>query len=357
MISVGPGASADPLHVRRLTPLLESFNLLDRLQSQSRGLLERRDVAVVEVAGRALPVPVLSLGSRDPEAPAIGFFGGVHGLERIGSQVVLSYLASLVARLRWDELLHQQLQGLRMVFMPLVNPGGLMLGTRANPAGVDLMRNAPVEAERPVPFMVGGQRLSASLPWYRGRAGAKLEPEAQALCQVVCDELLRHRAALSIDCHSGFGLDDRIWFPFAHSTKPILHLPEMLALSELLDQTHAQHRYVFEPQSRQYLTHGDLWDYLYLESCQMPDRVFLPLTLEMGSWVWVKKNPRQLFSRDGIFNPKVSHRQQRVLRRHLAWLDFCARAVFSMPRWLPSGVAREQARERALDRWYRGGQA
>ena len=24
---------------------------------------------------------------------------------------------------------------------------------------------------------------------------------------------------------------------------------------------------------------------------------FLPLTLEMGSWIWVKKNPRQLFSR------------------------------------------------------------
>lgn len=356
----GAPASAGLLLVRRPTPLLESLTLLDRLQSQSRGLLERRDVAVVEVAGQSLPVPVLSLGSRAPEVPAIGFFGGVHGLERIGSQVVLSYLASLVARLRWDELLHQQLQGLRMVFMPLVNPGGLLLGTRANPAGVDLMRNAPVEAERPVPFLVGGQRLSANLPWYRGKVGAKMQPEAQALCQVVCEELLRHRAALSIDCHSGFGLDDRIWFPFACSTRPIMHLPEMLALSELLDQTHAQHRYVFEPQSRQYLTHGDLWDYLYLESCQMPDRpdrVFLPLTLEMGSWIWVKKNPRQLFSRDGIFNPKVSHRQQRVLRRHLGWLDFCARAAFSLPRWLPTGAGRERARERALDRWYRGGRA
>lgn len=342
------------------SPLLESLTLLDRLQSQAQGLLERRDVAVVEVSGQALPVPVLSLGNPSPEVPAIGFFGGVHGLERIGSQVVLSFLVSLVARLGWDQLLHQQLQGLRMVFMPLVNPGGLLLGTRANPAGVDLMRNSPVEAERPVPLLVGGQRLSADLPWYRGKAGAPMQPEAQALCQVVREELLRHRAVLSIDCHSGFGLDDRIWFPFACSTKPIMHLPEMLALSELLDQTHAQHRYVFEPQSRQYLTHGDLWDYLYLESCQMPDRpdrVFLPLTLEMGSWVWVKKNPRQLFSRDGIFNPKVSHRQQRVLRRHLGWLDFCARAAFSMTRWLPAGEGREQARERALNRWYRGGRA
>lgn len=335
--------------------LLQSLHLLDRLQSQSLGLLERRDVALVQVDGRELPVPVLSLGNPSPDVPAIGYFGGVHGLERIGSQVVLSFLASLVSRLRWDDLLHEQLRGLRMVFMPLVNPGGLLLGTRANPAGVDLMRNSPVEADRPVPFLVGGQRLSASLPWYRGVAGAKMQPEAQALCQVVCDELLLHRAAMAIDCHSGFGLDDRIWFPFACSTRPISHLPEMLSLSELLDQTHAQHRYVFEPQSRQYLTHGDLWDYLYLESCHMPDRVFLPLTLEMGSWVWVKKNPRQLFSRDGIFNPKVSHRQQRVLRRHLVWLDFCARAAFSMLRWLPAPEAREALRERALDRWYRGG--
>ncbi len=351
-------AGSVPLAIhRRLRTLLESLTLLDRLQSQSHGLLERRDVAVVEVAGRELPVPVLSLGSRSADVPVIGYFGGVHGLERIGSQVVLAFLASLVARLRWDELLHQQLQGLRMVFMPLVNPGGLLLGTRANPSGVDLMRNSPVEAERPVPFLVGGQRLSAGLPWFRGRAGAQMQPEAQALCRVVREELLCHRAALSVDCHSGFGLDDRIWFPFAYSTKPIGHLPEMLALSELLDQTHAQHRYVFEPQSRQYLTHGDLWDYLYLESCQMPDRVFLPLTLEMGSWAWVKKNPRQLFSRDGIFNPKVSHRQQRVLRRHLVWLDFCARAAFSMPRWLPQGAGRDEGYERALNRWYRGARA
>ena len=68
------------------------------------------------------------------------------------------------------------------------------------------------------------------------------------------------------------------------------------------------HRYVIEPQSRQYLAHGDLWDHLYLRSRERPERVFLPLTLEMGSWIWVKKNPRQLFSRQGIFNPLVQHR-------------------------------------------------
>ena len=105
---------------------------------------------------------------------------------------------------------------------------------------------------------------------------------------------------------------------------------------------------------RQILAHGDLWDFLYRKAAERPQCVFLPLTLEMGSWLWIKKNPRQLFSRHGIFNPLIEHRQQRVLRRHLTWLDFVARAASGCRRWLPEGAARERHREAALDRWYRG---
>lgn len=82
--------------------------------------------------------------------------------------------------------------------------------------------------------------------------------------------------------------------------------------------------------------------------------MFLPLTLEMGSWLWVKKNPRQLFSRHGIFNPLIGHRLQRVLRRHLSWLDFLVRAASGYQRWLPAGSERMEHRRRALDLWYRG---
>ena len=73
----------------------------------------------------------------------------------------------------------------------------------------------------------------------------------------------------------------------------------------------------------------------------------------MGSWLWVKKNPRQLFSRRGIFNPLIEHRQQRVLRRHLALLDFVMRAAVSHRHWLPIGDQRCALREAALARWYR----
>ena len=79
---------------------------------------------------------------------------------------------------------------------------------------------------------------------------------------------------------------------------------------------------------------------------------FLPLTLEMGSWTWVKKNPRQAFSLLGIFNPLIEHRQQRVLRRHLPLLEFLVRAACSHDRWLPRGQARQAHRALGLAHWF-----
>jgi hypothetical protein len=282
----------------------------------------------------------------------VGYFGGVHGLERIGCEVVLAYLQSIVMRLQWDSTLHKQLESLRMVFMPLVNPGGLALGTRANPNGVDLMRNAPVDAMEKVPFLLGGHRMSARLPWYRGPVADAMEDENQAVCDVAHTELLSRTFSIAVDCHSGFGAKDRIWFPFAHTRAPIRHLAEVHALKEIFAGSHSHHRYIFEPQSIQYLAHGDLWDHLYLQSCQQLDQTFLPLTLEMGSWLWVKKNPRQLFSRHGMFNPLIEHRQQRVLRQHQQFLDFLSRAACGHALWLPGIEARERSHARALQEWF-----
>lgn len=329
---------------------------LERIIEEGAAHLEVRTLCEVAAGERRFPVYAVALGNPDPAVPAVGYFGGFHGLERIGAEVVLVYLRSLVRRLRWDSVLHKQLESLRLVFMPLVNPGGIFRGTRANPNGVDLMRNAPLESAERVPFMIGGQRISAGLPWYRGPAGAPMEPENQAVCRVVEEELQAREFSLTIDCHSGFGIHDRIWFPYAHSALPVAHLAEIHALKEIHEQTCAHHNYLFEPQSRQYLTHGDIWDHLYRQAAAQPQRIFLPLTLEMGSWLWVKKNPRQIFSRQGIFNPLIEHRQQRVLRRHLAWLDFIARAASGWRNWLPAGAERERHREMALDLWYRGAQ-
>ena len=309
-------------------------------------------VCTIPSARGRLPMHAITMGNPDPRVPAIGVFGGVHGLERIGTEVVLAFLRGLLSRLRWDATLGALLERLRVVLMPLVNPGGMLRGMRSNPQGVDLMRNAPIECTERAPPMLRGQRLSRHLPWYRGASGASMEIEAQALCGVVQRELLSHSFAISVDCHSGFGLTDRIWFPYAHTARPIEELPKLLALSDLLDDNLVHHQYRFEPQSRQYLAHGDLWDYLHTVCGARHEGIFLPLTLEMGSWLWVKKNPRQMLSRQGLFNPLIQHRQHRVLRRHVALLEFFMRVAFNHVRWSPAGAQRGALRDAALARWY-----
>ena len=331
---------------------LPHLDVLARIIDTGGAHFETRTVCEITCCGERMPVHVVAMGNPDPDIPTVGFFGGVHGLERIGAEVVMAYLQNLATRLKWDDTLHRQLETVRLVFMPLVNPGGIWRGTRANPKGVDLMRNAPVESSEHVPWLIGGQRLSPRLPWFRGELGQPMEAENQAVCEVISQEFLTRRFSLSVDCHSGFGVNDRIWFPYAHTRRPIPHLAEMHALKDLLEETLCNFRYIFEPQSRQYLAHGDLWDHLYLSSQQAPGHVFLPMTLEMGSWTWVKKNPRQLFSLLGIFNPLIEHRQQRVLRRHLPLLEFFVRAACSHARWLPMAAEREQQRLRAMEHWY-----
>jgi Zinc carboxypeptidase len=327
---------------------------LERIVQSASPHVSVRTLCEVTNDAQRYPVYALSLGNTDPEVPAVGFFGGIHGLERIGTQVLLTYLQSLLARLEWDDVLHKQLETIRLVFVPLVNPGGMHNGTRCNPNGVDLMRNSPVDAQENVPFLLSGQRLSSRLPWYRGPLSAPMEIESQAICRVVEEELFPHDFSLTLDCHSGFGVQDRIWFPHAHTVVPIEHLAEIHALKGLFDAAYPNHNYLFEPQSQQYLTHGDLWDHLYLQATAKAGRVFLPLTLEMGSWLWIKKSPRQLLSRLGIFNPLAAHRQQRVLRRHITWLDFLTHAACGNVHWLPKGIAREQHNAAARARWYKG---
>ncbi|MBV8030578.1 MAG: zinc carboxypeptidase [Betaproteobacteria bacterium] len=312
---------------------------------------EVRQLDEIQDARARYPLVSIQIGSRSPEAPAIGLFGGVHGLERIGTHVLLSYLADVLERLGRDETLERLLESVRLIFMPLVNPAGMVRATRANANGVDLMRNAPIESRERVTFLLGGQRITPILPWYRGAPGAPMEPESRALCDLVRTELLPRPFSLALDCHSGFGLTDRIWFPHAHTRDPFAHLAEVHALKQRFDAEHPEHAYLFEPQSRRYLTHGDLWDYLHAEAAA-DQRLFLPLTLEMGSWRWILERPRQLLSRAGIFNPLRRERAERVRRDHIRWLDFLCAAVHAWRDWLPSGDGRDHHERLGLAAWF-----
>jgi hypothetical protein len=79
---------------------------------------------------------------------------------------------------------------------------------------------------------------------------------------------------------------------------------------------------------------------------------FLPLTMEMGSWRWVKKNPLQLASIDGLFNPVKPHRLQRALRGHIVLMEFLIRAVRAYQNWMPDLHKSQQLRQEAMKLWY-----
>jgi len=319
---------------------LREIQEIEALVALSRGLVEATQLAeVVTPDTRRLPVLGLRIGASDPSLPTLGMFGGVHGVERIGTWAVLSFLYSLVENLRWDRDLRVRFERCRLVAIPLINPGGMYLGQRCNPRGVDLMRNAPVEPAGQVSFLLGGQRWSRHLPWYRGRRGDPLEPEAQALVDFVEREMFQARCALAVDAHSGFGVDDRLWYPYAHGRQPFPRTTEAIQLARLLERTYPHHRYRVEPQSDSYTTAGDLWDHLFdlhVQQNGLDGPVFLPWTLEMGSWTWVRKNPKQLLSPGGTFNPMVPHRIHRVMRQHLVLFDFFLRAVANREAWASS---------------------
>lgn len=293
----------------------------------------------------------MSFGSTDPQAPVLGLFGGVHGLERIGSQVVLSLMKSFCEALLWDESLKKSLTHYRILFFPLINPWGIYNHTRSNPRGVDLMRNSPIDADGSATWLVGGHRVSPRLPWYRG---TELEVESKALIQFCEEQFFQSKAAITVDFHSGFGSQDRIWFPYAKSREPFPHLGETLRLFENFERTYPHHFYKIEPQSFNYTTHGDLWDYIYGRFvAQDSTGTYIPLCLEMGSWMWVKKNPLQLFSSLGPFNPVKSHRQKRILRRHMTLFDYLMRATRSHPTWaqLPT-EQKNKYFQQGLEKWY-----
>lgn len=357
---------------KKLPEMITLIRILRVLRKRARLRIE----GVVPVGKFELPIVSIVLGSEDPKAPTMAVFGGVHGLERIGSDVVIAWLHTLTEMLEWDHLFRERLKVSRLVIMPIVNPGGVLLMKRGNPNGVDLMRNSPIRAADAMPF-VGGQNFSPKFWWYSPEVNqeADMEIESQAVCRLVEREMGSSQIAVSLDVHSGFGSVDRLWFPWAKSKNPPPHLEEIAALKRLFDRSYPNHFYKVEPQALQYTTHGDLWDWIFqkhieknpillehlgtevLDEHHARPQILLPLTLELGSWMWLKKNPRQLFTAIGGFHPVQPHRLKRILRRHLTLFDFLHRAVLSSSPWAELSLEeKKQFRRRALNLWYQGSQ-
>lgn len=316
---------------------LPEIKQLEKLIGQLSDVSRSHALGRVQADGEEFDVHALVLGCEDKTAPTMGLFGGVHGLERVGSHLIISYLESLVELLQWDSDLKRILESSRLVMIPIVNPGGMAMGKRSNPNGVDLMRNAPVDADVDPAILLGGHRYGSWLPWFRGESGQRMEDEAQWLCDFVVSEMFSADSAIALDIHSGFGVKDRLWYPYAKSLQPFPLKREVMTLAGMLDRSRPNHIYTVEAQSLNYTTHGDLWDYLFdlhwEEHGKSQKKLFLPLTLEMGSWIWLKKNPWQLFSALGPFNPIKEHRFKRTMRRHKPLIDFLFKAVRHSTAW------------------------
>src|SRR5690606_34129524 len=156
-----------------------------------------------------------------------------------------------------------------------------------------------------------------------------------------------------VDVHSGFGAEDRLWVPYAKTKEPFPEYAEAFSLKKLLDASYPHHFYKFEPQAKQYTTNGDLWDFIYDKYwANKNEKYFLPLTLEMGSWIWLKKNPRQIFNILGPFNPILPHRRARILRRHITLFDFLQRATLAPESWLHMKEESPNLAQEALKVWY-----
>lgn len=339
----------DTSKLKQSLPELEQIETI--IQQSNTGHLKSEVLCQVPYGNVTLPVYVLTLGNNAADSPCVTYVAGIHGLERIGTQVIAAFLEGLLERLKWDRVLADMLQRVRINIIPIVNPVGMLRNTRANGQGVDLMRNAPVDSVEKTILLAGGHRISSLLPWYRGKAGEAMQPEAQALCDFVEQQVLSAPFSLVLDCHSGFGFRNQIWFPYARSrVEPIKHLKEVCNLRNLFIQTYPHQDYLFEPQSQHYLVHGDLWDFLYLRSLKS-NNIFLPLTLEMGSWRWIRKNPWQLRQLQGLYHPIKPHRLNRVLRSHLILMEFLLHATLSYQDWINNSEASE-LEQQALMLWY-----
>ncbi|MGV2989362.1 DUF2817 domain-containing protein [Vibrio sp. E150_011] len=299
-----------------------------------------------------LPLYMLSMGNEDPTAPCLILTGSIHGVEKIGSQIILSFIRNLLKRLQWDKRLSEALDKIKIITVPVVNPWGVALNTRANHNGVDLMRNAPINSHNTKYQLYAGQTISARLPWYRGNPD-DMEQELKVLSSHILNISKHARSTIVLDLHIGFGTRDRLWFPFAHHKHPPHNLHQFYLLYSIFRKSYPQYElYQFEPQCHQYTTHGDFWDWMHLKHYETSTNPFVPLTLELGSWLWVKKNPMQLLKFSQLFHPTKPHRIKRVQRRHSALLGYLTQVLDN--ELLTNMSADEQSRltKKATKLWY-----
>lgn len=288
--------------------------------------------------GFRFPLHIIEIGKPSAiKKRPVGLVAGVHGLETVGVRILLDFLDAVVSENYLPEVKKGQIG---LVVLPIVNPGGIAMKRRSNPAGVDLMRNSGIDADRPLPFF-GGHKLSNKLPYYRGKG---LEPESRALYRYVFEYFFQVKNAIMpvIDIHSGFGSIDNVWWPYAFSKKECRDTLLYERMADFLKIKCGHSLFSYGPQSESYTTSGDLWDRFYdhydeVHSAKKKWRSkFLPLTLEVGTWSELRQNPTRVFKKRAIFNPPVEIKQETITRYRPFLRDLARCAEAKTAKWLVS---------------------
>lgn len=308
--------------------------------SKLGSLFQYETLAEVRIKNKVFPIYGLQIGPNDPKLPVLGLFGGVHGLEKIGSHIIVNYLNSLSNKIAWNIALTKNLESLRVVSIPIVNPGGMYLKQRSNPNGVDLMRNAPVEAEGKH-FWPSGQTVSPKIPWYRGNP-SDMELENKTLFNFVSKHLYPSPFSMALDIHSGFGWKDRLWYPYGKSMKPFADEALARKMARYFKVSHPFHHYKVEKQSDSYMIHGDMWDHMYDSfKDKNTESKFLPWTLEIGSWSWLLSRPYRIFNTGGLFHTDESAKYSYLMRKHWGLLDFFKDMTIHHKAWVKEQLTKE----------------
>ena len=142
-------------------PLLPELHWLEQLIERGHPHLQAREARRIHMpGGPSFPVHAITLGNPDPALPAVGYFGGVHGLERIGAEVVIAV-----------DLNHQIVGGKNFK----------SLQARRTPAAAESARaTTPVTLSDAAPWLAGYRRAMQDLKtrlqgseWARGLALAQ----------------------------------------------------------------------------------------------------------------------------------------------------------------------------------------
>lgn len=298
---------------------------LKRLEKRFGEIIILEKLGEVEHKGYKSPINAFFISHRPrPELPTIAFFSCFHGVEWIGSRVLVNFIEHLIREITWDEDIKSVTDRVNICGVPIVNPIGKIEHYRSNGNGIDLMRNAPVEAERALPLL-GGQRLSRHLPWYRGKG---FEKENDIVVKFLDDYVFPSNFKMTIDIHSSFLRGSRIWIPYASGKK----MPEKEAkvfwqVRKTLNSIYKYNPYKYEKQEHIYKTHGDFWDYNFDRHNELYKGTYLPLTLEISSWNWSLRNIFRRWSMEALFNPFDTKESNSEYIKHIMVFDFLIRFV------------------------------